>query len=118
MITPLQYSMMRDKTERARKAPAQAVRDEIAELHQPILAWLKANSVAYKYSRPDKKSRDTKGSPDFCFCWKGKTLWVECKSESGEMRPEQNAWIRQASDQGVFPQIVCNMQQFYELVRT
>lgn len=116
-ISRLDYENMRSRTERARHAPAQAVKDEVADLHAPILAWLKANNVAYKYSRPDKKSRDTKGSPDFCFCWHSKTIWVECKSEDGELRPEQKAWARQALNEGQFVHVIYNMQQFYDLVR-
>ena len=116
MITKLQFEQMRSKTERARLAPAQAVADEVEQLHKPILAWLRANNVAYKYSRPDKKSRDTKGSPDFVFIWRGETYWIECKSEHGELRPEQSAWIRQAADQNVFIPVVHTMNQFWKLI--
>lgn len=117
-ISPIDYERMRSRTERKRHSPAQAVKDEIVELHVPILAWLKANGVAYQYSRPDKKTRAVPGAPDFFIAWRGKILAIECKAADGELSPPQLAWGSQAYQQQVSVYVVWQMQQFYELVRT
>lgn len=121
MISPFQYQQMRERLEsnQIRHAPTeeQAVDMEVRDLHGPIMQWCHDNGVAYSHANPTKRSRMTPGCPDFGIVWKGSTLWLECKSATGELRPDQSAWIKQAKDQGVQVSIVTSMQQFYELIR-
>lgn len=123
-IQPYQYQAMRERTERNRgryplNHTAADVQDEISELHGPILNWCRTQqpTVPYAYSNPTKRTRGTPGCPDFIIGYKGRTYWIECKSATGELRPDQAAFIRMLADQGIIAAVVTNMEQFYELVK-
>ena len=115
-ISRLEYENMRQRTERARHSPEQSVKDEVAELHEPIIRWCKQVGVPYQYTRPDKKTRGVVGAPDFFIAWCGAIYAIECKAEGGELSPAQNVWMRQAKDHRVEVYVISTMREFYALV--
>lgn len=123
-IQPYQYEEMRRRTERNTlrdpvKGDGEAVKDEILELHAPIIGWCKHQTpvVPFVHSDPTKKTHATRGTPDFIIGYRGKTFWIECKAEGGEFRPAQTAFIKMLADQNIVCAIITNMEQFYELMR-
>lgn len=122
MISPFQYQQMRERLEgnqiRHAPTPEQAVDMEISGLHEPIMKWCHDFCVPYIHAIPTKRSRVTPGAPDFTVVYKGKVWLIECKSATGELRPDQLAWMRQAQDQGVQVHVITNFQSFLELIRS
>jgi len=119
-IDPTTFEAMKIRLEwnrrKKNRQPLQddAVEDEVSELHEPILKWCRENHVAFIYSRSDKKATINKGAPDFTICWKGKVIFIECKSKTGKFRPEQIAWRLGAESAGIPVHAVRSMGEFYE----
>lgn len=94
-----------------------AVENEIRDLHRPILAWCHDQGVPCAHTNPSKKSRATPGCPDFIIGYKGRTYWIECKDDEGELSPAQLAFARMLQNQNITMAVVTNFQQFLELLR-
>lgn len=58
-------------------------------LQKQISNWLRLHSVAFISSRMDKRTRNTKGCPDFLFAIRGQATAVEAKRPGGTLRPDQ-----------------------------
>ena len=64
-----------------------------SELHQKIESELKRRRWLFIHSRTDRATTTAKGVPDFViFPGQGKTIFVEVKTKTGKLRPEQRAW--------------------------
>ncbi len=72
----------------------------------------------YRYSRPDKKTREELGTEDFTvFLPGGKTLHAECKSKGGKQSTEQLGWQLQLGQLGHKVYVVYSIEQFIELAQ-
>lgn len=64
-----------------------------AELHNQIELDIRARRWLYIHSRTDRATTTAKGVPDFVvFSGGGKVLFIEVKTKTGKLSPEQRAW--------------------------
>lgn len=96
----------------------QGVSREIEQLHNPIIAWCRAQvpQVPFIHSRPDKATGSTLGAPDFVICYRGKILMIELKTETGKLSKDQRIWHHLAKLQGVEVLTLRDMASFYKAV--
>ncbi|MBU6231583.1 hypothetical protein KGP36_02850 [Patescibacteria group bacterium] len=116
-ITPEQFAAMQQRLapKTRQPIPQDAVEEEVG-LHGEIMQWLKANNVPYIHARTDKKSRINPGAPDFCFPFKGKAFFIECKTKTSKRRPDQLAWALLAEMQGFAVKECRSFTEFLEIV--
>jgi hypothetical protein len=62
------------------------------EMHRMFGQWLNLRRIPFREDRMDKATTGPVGFPDFSVFCRGKTLFVEFKSEGGKLRVEQEAW--------------------------
>ena len=67
-------------------------------------------------SRPDRRTRTKKGVPDIYAHKKGRVLWIECKSEKGKLKPEQEQFQRDCEEHGIEYGIVRNIHDLLKTV--
>lgn len=65
--------------------------NEILDIHKPLIRFLRANNLPYINHRPDLKSGIRSGWPDFSIFLAGRCLFLEAKTEKGEVSPKQ--WL-------------------------
>lgn len=74
---------------------------EIADLHQPFIAWLRKRNLLYVYHRPDRKSGINKGHPDFSVLLPdGKVKCVEFKTPTSSLSSDQTERIQELTEHG------------------
>lgn len=84
-----------------------------SELHQKIEAELKARRWLFIHSRTDRATTTEKGIPDFViFPGHGKAIFVEVKTKTGKLSPEQRAWQYCAEILGYNFHIVRSLKDF------
>lgn len=93
-----------------------AVSDEIEGLHYPIIAWCREHGAPYIRARSDKESTIGLGAPDFTILFGGKVHFIECKSRTGQLTPEQIAWRLKAEAQGITVHVIRSMSEFSVIV--
>lgn len=117
-FTPEQYREYQIRTGqfKAGLATAAACSKEIEELHYPIIRWLRDHRIPFAHNRTDMESTAGNGVPDFIFPYRGKVLFVECKTKTGKLSTEQLAWKMGAEQQGQCVHVIRTMDEFYTLV--
>ncbi len=59
------------------------------ELHRQLEQWLRLREIPFGTSRMDRKSSFTVGWPDYTLCIKGYAVFLELKTGSNDLDPEQ-----------------------------
>lgn len=89
--------------------------EEIEKLHNPTKEWLTKRGIAFSYNRPDKASTTTPGTPDFIIAV-GDGVFVEYKTRTGKLNPDQVIWHHLAARHGVTVRILRSMTEFHALM--
>jgi hypothetical protein len=90
---------------------------EVALLHAAIIDHCRANRWLFVRSRTDTPATQRCGVPDFIILpGKGLTLWFECKTRSGKLRPTQRGFIAWAASLEVHVHVVRSLKQFILVV--
>lgn len=92
---------------------------EIRHLHEPIIKWCESQHprIPYVHSRTDKKSTTGKGVCDFLIAYQGKVYFIECKTRTGKLSPDQLAFALLLSFQGFKLHVIRSMKEFFEVVK-
>lgn len=92
---------------------------EVEELHNPTLDWLKGRGLPYVYNRPDKASTATPGAPDFTIgISRGAVVFIEFKTREGKLSEKQVEWHFLARRAGIEVHVLRSMESFFELMST
>lgn len=95
-----------------------AMNQEVETIHNPFKAWLNARWIPFRYDRPDKKTRTTKGEPDFLITWMGRSLHIECKIPGGKLSPDQEARIAFIRRSGNPVEVCHSVEECKEVTRS
>lgn len=88
-----------------------------SDLHDAIRDECRRRGWVAFSSRMDRRTTRKLGEPDFVIMAdQGRTLYVECKSRTGKLSPEQQALHAQARSLGHFVFVVRSFQEFSELI--
>lgn len=127
-ITPLEFKMMQQRTEAARRVRSlnHAVRIDVpnpdaceqeSELHQQIIDECRRREFYFEHCRMDRKTTNGVGSVDFKIAMPGgRTLWIECKRKKSKTTPAQNAVIAHLRKLGHTAAVVWSFQEFINLI--
>jgi hypothetical protein len=69
-------------------------------LHNLLMQYLQLQEIFYIHSQFGKRTRSTKGTPDFCFAINGQAMAIECKAEYGELSEDQEKAIERMRSNG------------------
>lgn len=87
-----------------------------SDLHSQIIGDCKRRGWLWVHARMDKASHLTIGAPDFLiFADGGRLLMVECKTRTGKLRPEQQAFHAMAAKLGHKAHVIRSMEEFLTL---
>lgn len=78
--------------------------NEIRDIHEPFIAWLRKLEIPYHRNRPDKRTTAVEGDPDFLVSWMQHCLYIECKVPGKKLSPKQEeriAYVRRAGNKVV-----------------
>lgn len=93
MIDQFQLQQMQDRLARGRKQPATPVcADAVdceADLHEQIRMECQRQRWLAFHGRMDKRTARTVGEPDWVILAENRVLFVECKTKTGKLSPEQ-----------------------------
>jgi len=99
-------------------APIAPAAENEGDLHDEIMADLRALGWAYAHNRMDKKSTAGNGVTDFIIAASGgRTFWIECKSRSGKRTTEQLAFAAQLERFGHVAHLCKSIGEFREIVK-
>lgn len=130
-ITPEQFEDMRRRTERARgiipdapenaeltaKSLLDAVTDE-ERLHNDIIKFCRDSGWIYFHGSMAHKTLRTVGEPDFTILANNaRVFFIECKTKTGKLSPEQLALKLWAEKLGHTIHTVRSMSEFKEIVK-
>jgi hypothetical protein len=88
-----------------------------AKLQNDIIGWLKAKGWYYEWSPMCSASSLQAGAPDFRIAAPGGvTYWIEAKSKTGKLKPEQAAAAHMLKHLGHRHAVVRSMQEFLDFV--
>ncbi len=106
------------KREPADEMPEDAAKAEIEELHTPIMQWCanQVPAIPYIHSHPYRKTTIGKGAPDFIICYQGHTLWIECKTATNKLSPDQIAFKMLLEMQHAEYYVVRSMAYFHGII--
>lgn len=103
-------------TERTTVAP-EAVTDE-SELHDEIMAYCRSKDWVCLHGSMAHRTFRTIGECDFqIYASDSRAFLIECKSKTGKVSPEQQAFAAQAWKNGHTVHLVRSMTHFLELVK-
>lgn len=80
------------------------IMNEIRDIHEPFVAWLRKLGIPYHRNRPDKRTTAIEGDPDFLVTWMQHCLYIECKVPGKKLSKKQEeriAYIRRAGNKVV-----------------
>lgn len=87
-------------------------------LHNQIIQFCKDNRWLYLHARTDCKSTIALAAQDFTiFASRGRTFCIECKSRTGKLTLEQNAWRVAMECNGHTVHLVRSFTEFMEVVK-
>ncbi len=89
---------------------------EIKSIHNPFVAWLKAEGICYLRARSDKRSTISPGWPDFSIFVAGRALFIECKDIGGKLSADQQLVHDQLRKAGMSVRIAFSLQECVEAV--
>lgn len=91
------------------------VEDE-SDLHNAIIDYCKSKGWQYLHGSMSARTHRTLGEPDFIILAHGSQLrMIECKSKTGKLSTDQQAFIAHARKNGHVVFVVRTIQQFLEL---
>ena len=91
---------------------------EEAELHSQILAHCRSRGWIALHGSMAAATRRTVGEPDFTILAdNGRVFWIECKSRTGKVRPEQLALHTWMSKLGHSCYVVRSLEEFFKVVK-
>lgn len=93
----------------------EAVKSE-SDLHDRIMQECRRRQWIALHGRMDYATGRTKGEPDFIIIADGAVYFIECKTKTGKLSPDQQAIAHQASRLGHTIHLVRSFQQFLDLV--
>jgi hypothetical protein len=89
-----------------------------AELHAQILDECRRRGYPVHHARMDRPATCGVGTPDFVIALLGgRSLWVEAKSKTGKLKPEQAAWLAALRRHGHAAEVVRSMSEFINAVK-
>lgn len=89
---------------------------EEAKLHRQIWDECTRHGWLVFHGAMSKRTHRTKGEPDFIICAdKGRTIYVECKTKTGKLSPDQAAVGFHLESLGHEFHVVRSLSQFLEL---
>lgn len=91
---------------------------EVELIHNPFKAWLNARWIPFRYDRPDKKTRTTRGEPDFLITWMGRCLHIEAKIPPNKLSPAQEARIAFIRKSGNRVEVCHSVEECIEATKT
>lgn len=71
----------------------------------------------YKHGARMKQLGARRGVPDLCILWNGTSYWLELKSKTGRISPEQFATMQTMKLAGAKVDVVRNMDQLRDVLR-
>lgn len=89
------------------------------KLHDEIIAWCNRQNPRIKYihARTDRKSTIGVGVHDFTiFLNRGRVLCIECKSKTGKLDEDQQAWAMEMRRLGHIVFVVRAFEEFEGLI--
>ncbi len=89
---------------------------EIKSIHNPFVAWLKAEGICYLRARSDKRSTISPGWPDFSIFVAGRALFIECKDIGGKLSADQQLVHDQLRKAGMTVRIAFSLQDCVDAV--
>lgn len=90
------------------------------DLHEMIISWCRRQDpqIPFGHGRMDKKTGRTPGEPDFYLMLPGgRLLLIECKTETGDVSPDQKLFASSCKSVGHEVFIVRGYAAFLQLVR-
>lgn len=92
--------------------------DRESKLQNDIIVWLKSQGWYYEWSPMCSASSLPAGSPDFRIAAPGgMTYWIECKTRTSKLRPEQAAVAHMLIHLGHKHAVVRSMEEFLNVVQ-
>ncbi len=90
-----------------------------ADLHDQILGYCRAKGWPVVHSRMDVPQTAGVGTPDFVVALPaGRVVWVEAKTRTGKLRPEQQAWLTALRAVGHKAEVVRSFAEFVAVATT
>src|SRR6267142_6769496 len=91
------------------------VEDE-SDLHNAIIDYCKSKGWQYLHGSVAARTHRTLGEPDFIILAHGSQLrMVECKSKTGKLSTDQQAFIAHARKNGHVIYVIRSMEEFVKL---
>jgi hypothetical protein len=87
------------------------------ELQQTCASMLRLRDIWFSASRMDKKATNTKGTPDFLMCMRGKFIAIEFKRPGEKPSEEQIKAIEAIERNGGIVRIVTSERDFVEFMQ-
>lgn len=118
-ITPQQFREMEIRLHGKNRAEASIdpVENE-SQLHYDIIDYCDSKNWQYLHGAMSRRTHRTKGEPDFAILRDGGiTLYVECKTKTGKLTPEQLAFAAMARRNGHTVYLVRSMEDFKMITR-
>jgi len=85
-------------------------------LHNEIICYCMEKGWQYLHGSMATRTHRTRGEPDFIILAHGSQLrMVECKSKSGKLSPDQQAFIAHANKNGHVVYVIRSMDEFVKL---
>ena len=87
------------------------------DLHEQTTAELRRRKLYFVHSRMDKPATNQIGVPDYIVAMPGgKTMWLELKSKTGKLSPEQQAAKHMLEMSGHRHEVVRGFSQLLEVL--
>lgn len=116
-FTQAQVDAYNSRRKPADLTPIEAL-DLEADLHEQIFAECRRRRWIALHGAMSERTHRTLGEWDFTIVADGRrTFFVECKSKSGKVRPEQQALIHAARALGHQVHVVRSLAEFLDVVK-
>ena len=119
-LTQSEYEAYLARTTRQRPCTSLSgggCKDE-AELHSQILAHCRSQGWIALHGSMAHATNRTVGEPDFTILAdNGRVFWIECKSKTGKVKPEQLALHTWMSRLGHTCHVIRSLEDFSEVVK-
>lgn len=92
--------------------------NEIKDIHEPFIAYLKKNAIPYHRNRPDRKTTGIVGDPDFLCVLAGRGIYVECKVPGKKLSTDQVERIAYLRAAGNRVEVAYSLQECVTAVRS
>jgi hypothetical protein len=87
-----------------------------SDLHNQIIDYCDSKGWQYLHGSMARRTHRTEGEPDFTILAHGSQIrLVECKSKTGKLSKEQQAFIAHAAKNGHVVHVVRSLEEFAQL---